>query len=109
MPSQLFDGFKVYLHGEFIMPTPPRHHLERLLVAGGARLLKQRPSPAQLGPSGRTTDRTVDTSHPIVVYDPTCVLTDPDNIYLRGKRQAYDSTWLLNSISCFSTTEHCVD
>ena len=107
---KLFEGFKVFLHGNFILPTPPKEDLERLLVAGGARLLARRPTPASLVPGARATPgEPVDTAHPVVVYDPTCVLADPDNVYLKGKRQAYDSTWLLNCISCFSTSEHLVD
>ena len=99
----------MYLHGNFILPTPPKEDLERLLLAGGARLLARRPAPAALMPGARSTPTgEVDTAHPIVIFDPTCVLADAENSYLKGKRQAYDSTWLLNCISCFSTTEHLV-
>jgi len=106
---QLFAGFKVYLHGDFILPTPPKEDLERLLTAGGAKILTRRPPPATLLPGARAAKEMVDTSHPIVIYDPTCVLEDPANAYIKGKRQAYEATWLLNCISCFSTTDHCVD
>jgi len=106
---QLFAGFKVYLHGDFILPTPPKEDLERLLAAGGAKILTRRPPPSALLPGARGAKEPVDTSHPIVIYDPTCVLEDPANAYIKGKRQAYEATWLLNCISCFSTTDHCID
>jgi hypothetical protein len=80
-------------------------------VAGGAKLLARRPPPSALGPSLRSSspgDEPVDTTHPLVLYDPTCVLSEPENAYLRGKRQAYDTAWLFNSISCYSTGAHLV-
>ena len=91
---------------------PPRTDLEKLIAIGGGRILDKRPSSSSSASSATSSifrTRAINRKQPIIIYDPTLNLSDPDNTFLKHKHQVFESTWLFNCISCYCVDEHFVE
>ncbi|KAL1920995.1 uncharacterized protein VTP21DRAFT_11630 [Calcarisporiella thermophila] len=95
---KLFHGCKFFFLGEFPDPLPGKLALQRLAVFGGATVLRRRPAPTSPHElrSSNAENEPVDSSRPIVLFDPKCSSVKGLS---SGGLQAKPISWLLNCIS----------